>query len=376
MGVTGLNNYLKKYPAVVTQCHLSHFAFKRIAFDISSYIYRYMATYGKVDNKWINAFIYLMCVFRENAVHMIPIFDGKPPPEKMEESADRSVQRGKITDKSSKLSDAIAEYKESGNVDEILVYTMKHLEMKNRKTSPVSKSLLRPDKNDAEVSDDIKIDIAALEDYLDSRERSQFSIDNDDIELLQQMFTLMKIPYINAPEEAESLANYLVKSGQADITFSLDSDCVAYQVPIIIKDIDTRTGICQVIRMDTLCEELDMTPDQVTLMCIIMSCDYNRHTKKVKGVGPVNAAKMVKKWGTYEEIKNNEKAFQIEDDGLRYYRCAELFNPDYPQFAGVSMVWDIDIDFEELEKFLRTHKLNSDMNKIKRLWTPPEIVFE
>lgn len=378
MGITGLNDFLKKYPKAINQVHMSHFAYKRIAFDISSYIYRYMAIYGKDQNKWMNAFLFLMCLFRQHALHVVPIFDGKAPPEKIEEKQDRGVQRDKSEEKSINLSLAIDQYKQTGECSEILVQTMKHLIAKQKKDDEFKKmkSLLRPSVTTTEKEEDVIIDIKMLEDYVNFREKGRFDITSEDIDLLKSMLDVLKIPYVQAPDEAEALANYLVKQGMADATFSLDSDCMAYQVPMIIKDLDTKTGIFKIIDFSNLCTELDMSPDQFTLMCIIMSCDYNRHTKKIKGVGPVTAAKMVKKWNTYEEIKKNEKAFQIPDDGLRYDLCVELFNPSYPQFDSVNMVWDLDVDFDKAEEFFKSHKIPYSIEKIKQLWAPTELVFE
>jgi intein/homing endonuclease len=168
--------------------------------------------------------------------------------------------------------------------------------------------------------------------------------------------------------------NYLVKNGLADATFSLDSDCVAYQVPVLINDVDISTGMCRVVYFKDLCEALELEPSEVTLFCILCGCDYNRHTKLLDKVGPVTALKMVKKQKTYAALQENEEKFKLPEDGLRHDRCVELFNLQYPEIKEVPW-WDIRLDFEALGDFLREKHLFCDMSKIKRYWSPPKIVF-
>jgi 5'-3' exonuclease len=237
-----------------------------------------------------------------------------------------------------------------------------------------SKTVSIQEKNKEEDKHDTDIDIIMLEEYLENREKNIFSILPEDFTLLKTTFDKFKIPYLNAPDEAEALCNYLVINGLADATFSLDSDCIAYKVPILINDLNTVTGICKVITYSKLCEELELTPEELTLFCCILGTDYNRHTKMVKGVGPVTAIKMIKKWKTYEALKINEKKFQLEEDGLRYSKCLELFNLSYPQFTAVP-IWDNNIDVDDIVNFLYSNQLYCDKDKLISLWKPPKIIF-
>lgn len=384
MGINGLMDFLhKKHPDVFESVHISSFAFKKVSFDISSIIYKYIITSGREMNKWVNSLLGFMFLFRRYSVHIAPVFDGKAPAEKAEERRDRLTQRDKSDEKTFNLSLALARYKHTGEKWPCLVQTMKQIAIKrhNEEKNQKPKRLLRPSKKEEEkeetfsVDDDIAIEVEAIEEVITNRERTHVGIEEGDVKLLKEVLTHFKIPYIQAPGEAESLASFLATSGQADAVFSIDSDCVAHKVPVFINNIDVATGTCQVIRYEKLLEELEFTPEQVTLFCILCGCDYNKHTK-VKGIGPAAAYRFIKKWGTFEEIKKNEKILQVEDDGVRYERCAELFSPKYPDFTKVDMVWDLDLDFETLEEFLKNNKITHNMDKIRNLWKPPSIKFE
>ena len=80
MGIRYLNNYLR------SKCHNSIKAInmadlngKKIAVDISIYLYKYEADDTLLENMYL-----MLSIFRYYNVIPIFIFDGKPPPEKKE----------------------------------------------------------------------------------------------------------------------------------------------------------------------------------------------------------------------------------------------------------------------------------------------------
>lgn len=397
MGVTGLNEYLKKnHPEIYKSVHLSNFAFKKVCFDISSYIYRYISAYGKENNKWIEGFISLIMLFQKNRVYLIPIFDGKAPPEKNEERNSRREERDKGDIKVFQLEIDVSRYKETGYRSPDLIKCMRGLLVKKYNIDLESKhkrllgrtsgkAASEEEENFEDMKDDdIDINIEMIEDYLTCRERNLFSVDTEDIMLLKGMCDQFKIPYLDAPDEAESLCNALVKSGKADITFSLDSDCIAYQVPTIINALNVHTGICTMIYFNDICEALELEGDQVRLFCILLRNDYNRHCITLKGLGPVAALKLIQQYGTWQAILEggdkfkdvNKKITTIKEHEheYRHDRCIELFTQTYPSITKVPC-WDIRINIDDIEAFLNKHSLKCNRDKIIKLWNPPVISF-
>ena len=81
MGIKKLNKFLKQnFPEVFKKIHISHYAFQKIAIDISLYMYKYKSIAG---SKWLSCFIQLICCLRRNHIHCVFIFDGKAPPAKL-----------------------------------------------------------------------------------------------------------------------------------------------------------------------------------------------------------------------------------------------------------------------------------------------------
>lgn len=388
MGVDGLNKYLQKnYPNVYTTKHISEFSFKRVSFDISSYIYRYISAYGKEKDKWLIGILNLIYLFKKYAVHIIPIFDGKAPLEKQEEQTDRRDQRDKADINILELKLSLGRYKKTGISDETLQKIMIQLLAKQRNKEPkkLLKKLKQKDENkelDKDIKDNTKLDISKvvinvdmIEEYIEKREKNIFDITKDDIFKLKGLLNIFKIPYIEAPDEAEALGCYLVNNNQADAILSLDSDCMAYKTSIIINELDVASAECRVIYFQELMEELDFKEaQQVTDLCIICGNDYNRHTKNIDRVGPAKAHALLKQYGSYNEIKKHDKKFKNLDDGLIYDTCIKLFNLKYPDIKP-NLYWDINIDIEKIIEYLEKHNLPADREKITRLWKPYQIKF-
>ena len=377
MGLDGFTKFIEQhFPDVYQDVHISAFSYKKIMFDVSSYIYKYMSMYGKENNKWLNAFVNLILFFKQYNVHAIFVFDGTSPPEKEEEKHDRGNQRNKTDEKNFNIQLALSKYKQTGEKSQILIDIMNQLLIKKYKEERMTKikRLLRPCLDTNTNSDEIEIDVNLIEHYLDNRVKNLFNITKDDIQLLKTLLEKFKIPYLQAPDEAESLCNYLVIEKIADATFSLDSDCIAYGVPLIINKIELTNCMCRIIDYKRLCQEVELTPEQVTLLCILVGNDYNRHTKNIKGLGPSTSYKLIKQYESIQNIRNQDKRFQIQDDGLRYERCLELFSKKYPEFKTINF-WDSNINIEEIENFCLQNNIYVDKNKINKLWNKSTLIF-
>jgi 5'-3' exonuclease len=387
MTITRFNKFISdNYEDLYTTMHLSEFAFKKVPWDIASYIYSCMHSQGQDRDKWLQPFIRMLLLFRKHAVNVIPIFDGKAPPEKAEERADRAEQKTKSDEKCIGLRLDLQRFKTSGIKSPELIKFMKQIRIRevNEERAFHFRSLLHASKSKDEadegiiVGDDVKIEPSKIEAEITGRERNLFTVAPEDIILLKNLLNVFKIPFFQAPDEAEALGCYLVKQGLADAIYSLDSDCIAYGPSMIINNIDIATGDCRILRHAEVCDALELTPSQLVDVCILCGTDYNRHVKNIKGVGPVRAVKIIQEYKTVEAADNAKKLPRDNKDdpdtGLRYARNIELFSLSYPDIKTVP-VWDLRIDTKEIEAFISKHELYCNMDEIKELWQPPKIHF-
>ncbi len=118
MGIKNLNKFLRdKSPNIFEQIHLSEYAFKKVAIDISLYLFKFKAVCG---DRWLSAFINLISSLRRNEIHCVFIYDGQSPPEKEDEKAKRKLDKEKLQDQVCKLEDALDLYHRTGEIDKIL----------------------------------------------------------------------------------------------------------------------------------------------------------------------------------------------------------------------------------------------------------------
>lgn len=384
MGIDGLNKLIRdKHPELYHYLPLHTFAFQKISWDVSSWIYQFLYRQGQIGNNWLQPFIQLILLFRKNAVNVIPIFDGKAPPEKDEEHAERSDRKVACDEKCLNIRIELQRYKTSGICSSVLKDFMRKLKDSEQRKEQARPSLLLrkkvlPVKQPQSETEEIKIDVEAIEADLDQKERNLFKVTPENLILLKELFDVFKIPHFQAKDEAETLACYMARSRLAEAVFSLDSDCLAHLAPVIINEIDYGSGLCQVLYLDEVLKTLELSTSQFQMFCILSSCDYNRKSKNLVGVGPVTALKLAKEFSDFESMFKSGK-LRLKDseksDGLRAERCIELFNVSYPEFTHLP-VWDLRISVDEISEWLNRHDLACDMEKVKWLWRPPVVIFD
>ena len=78
MGIRYLNRYLRdNCPESIKRINISEISYKKIAVDISIYLYKYETNNCLLENMFV-----MLSIFRYYNIIPIFIFDGKPPPEK------------------------------------------------------------------------------------------------------------------------------------------------------------------------------------------------------------------------------------------------------------------------------------------------------
>jgi len=145
----------------------------------------------------------------------------------------------------------------------------------------------------------------------------------------KRLLAYMGVPWIQAPSEGEAQAAYLVKKGDADYCASQDYDSLLFGAPRLLRNV-TISGrrklprkevyievIPEVIELERVLKELDITYEQLIDVGILVGTDFN--PEGVKGIGPKKALKLVKEYGRLEkslpELK--EDTFPVEPQRIR-----------------------------------------------------------
>ena len=350
MGIKNLNKLLQKYaPSCYTQQHLSEFSYKRVAIDVSLYLYKYKAIGG---DKWLESFVYLVSSLRKWDIHCVFVYDNKAPVEKFDEQQRRRETRSKQQERVQELEEDIKNYEQSGKITE----KMKEICQKEG----VAVSLLRKDTKSC-------IDIKIVKRKLQSMKSMIVSITESDLQLTRDLFDLLKIPYIKAPSEAEAYSSYLCIHGKVDAVLSEDTDVLAYGSPLFLTKIDTFSETVVSVNYQTLLEELDMTKQTFLDLCIMLGCDYNTNVPKVG---------MEKSYALLKQHSNIDSITEIEDEAktiLNHVRCRELFAipaeiNDYIPYCGIP-------EFDKVTLFLSDHGLRFNMKILQKNTGESELSF-
>lgn len=284
MGIKNLMSLLKSKAAKsITNCDLSKYSGKTIARDASIGIYAFLiaTNFGKnsktLQDSEGNPTAHLIGIlnntllYRAYKITPIWVFDGKPPEIK---------------------SFTLEKRKESRDANTILLEQTEDKEMINKYAA--RSITLTP-----QVIKDAK-----------------------------KVIELLGIAYVEAKSEAEAECTNLTKKGIADAVFSEDMDSLAFGAGSLVRGNTELT----VVKLEMVLSLLGLNFAEFVDLCLLLGCDY---TSTIKGIGQVNALRLIKKHKNIEEIIESiendpvlKEKYIIPQD-FNYLAAREYFmNPD------------------------------------------------
>jgi len=338
MGISNLNKFLrKKCPSVFKEIHISEFAYKKVAIDITLFLCKFKAVCGE---NWVTAFINLVASLRRNEIHCVFIFDNGAPDEKSGEREERKKQQEQIKKKVFDLETAFEKYTNTGEID----VSLRELYEKMPDSEKNVPRLLMTRKNN-------EIDMKAVEQKIKKMKNYILNITANDFEIAKELFEKLHVPYYLAALEAECTCADLCRRGYVDAVLTEDTDVLAYGSPVFLSKINTTDDTCVQINHDDVLRELNITHSQFLDLCIMFGCDYNKNIHKV---GIETSYKYLK---TYGSIDNIEKELKLDVSSLNHIRCRELFT----QYGRIDIPKNIPYcgipDMLKLKEFVDKYKL-------------------
>ena len=353
MGITNLNKFLRNNcPEIFEEIHLSEYSFKKIAIDISLYLCKFKSSCG---DRWLSAFINLVGCLRKNEVHCVFIYDSGCVPEKNAERQERAAQRAKLEDRVYKLEESLDKFHLSGEIDPILIelYEKRNKTLEPKRLMP--RGLIGAIKTP-------EVDMKFVEEAVIKMRSHILEISAEDFLLTKELFKILKVPYFNAPLEAETFASDLCKRGLVDAVLSEDTDVLAYAAPVFLSKINTTQGTCIRIKYDKLLSALELKCDEFLDLCIMCGTDYN---KNIFRVGPEKAYKYIQKHSTIEEIAQANPNLDVtvlnHVRGRYLFRQYETLNIKIP-YCGSP-------EFQKLTEFIFKHNIKYSIEGIKASFT-------
>ncbi|KAJ8937865.1 hypothetical protein NQ314_011693 [Rhamnusium bicolor] len=328
MGILNLTKLLADVaPHAIKETDLKTYFGRKIAIDASMCLYQFLiavrnesgqltSTDGETTSHLLGTF-YRTIRLVENGIKPVYVFDGKPPELKSGELSKRQekrVEARKALDKAT----------ESGDVAE-----------------------------------------------MDKFNRRLVKVTKQHAEEVKQLLSLMGIPYIDAPCEAEAQCAAMVKSGKVFATATEDMDALTFGSKVLVRHMtfsEARKMPIQEIHLDKALEGLNVNQEEFIDLCILLGCDY---TDSIRGIGPKRAIELIHKYKNIDAVlKNIDKDKYPAPENWNYEGARDLFvNPEIADPDTIELKWS-DPDEEGMVKYLCGEKqFNEDRvrNGFKKL---------
>jgi flap endonuclease-1 len=152
----------------------------------------------------------------------------------------------------------------------------------------------------------------------------------------KRLLTELGVPWIQAPSEGEAQAAYLTRKRATDYCGSQDYDSLLFGATSLVRNV-TISGrrkiprknvyvevVPEVIKLDQVLKELDVTREQLIDVAMLVGTDFN--PDGVKGIGPKTALKLIKKHGSVEDALTELEGAEFPAEPKR---IRDIFlNPD------------------------------------------------
>lgn len=158
-----------------------------------------------------------------------------------------------------------------------------------------------------------------LEDKIKYEKRSIF-IKKKMIDECKELLNILGIPFIMAPEEADSQCSYLASKGYVDGVVTNDMDILTFGSPNIIKNILSFKDTT-IINSNDMLKYLQLTYDQFVEWCCLLGTDYSRGVR----LNPFMILKIYKKFNNIKDTIEYFKFYNIKCGSLESYLEAKKY---------------------------------------------------
>jgi flap endonuclease-1 len=308
MGIKNLNRFLRDNAKDSIKFeHMSKLSGKKIAVDISIYMYKYASENALIEN------IYLMLsIFRYYNVIPIFIFDGKPPAEKKE-----LLQKRREDKKEAEI--------EYNNL-----------------------------KNKLQINENMdEIEKQEISNSMDMLKRKFVNVSKNDIEEVKNLIRAYGATYYDAPGEADELCAMLTIKGKVWACLSEDMDMFVYGCPRVIRYLSLLKHTIVLYDMKGILSELGITQKELREICVLSGTDYNNINDHDKSHTLYTTLKQYKK---YHNDKSNLDFYDWLVKKTEYIS-------DYDHLIQIYDIFDLSKNHNNIIKFENIIISNSNIIK-------------
>ena len=312
MGVKHLNKLLRQKCTEVSinKQHLSAFQNKTIVVDTSIYLYRFSGEEALIENMYL-----MISMFRSYNITPLFVFDGKPPPEKMDMLRKRREEKYMAQQQ----------------------YNMLLKTSENGVTSDMQREL-------------------------DMLKKKMLKIKTEDINRVKQLIEYYGVNHYTPPGEADDFCAYMVLSGKADCCLSDDTDLFLYKCPYILRNLSLINHT--VIHNDSnkIFEELNISFQSFRDIMILSGTDYHVSKKELE------FDDLLRLYNIYKENDNIAPCYK--------WMLTNDFNISIENIQQIKQLYVVNYDlYEDITKDMLIHNFPPKMHLLHKELEKEGFVF-
>ena len=317
MGVKCLNRYLTQQckKSSITKQHISCLKGKKIAIDTSIYLYKYRS-----QESLHESFYNMISLFRKYDITPFFVFDGKPPPEKMDALKERKMLK----------LDAEKEY----NVLQKSLETIEDNELKE--------TIL----NEMEI---LKRQFVRISEY--------------HVKSVKKIMDAYGVHYYDAYGEADLTCAYLCKE-KCYGCMSDDMDMFVYGCNVVIRHLSLINETVLLYYMDNILTDLDMPHSMLKQISVLSGTDYNIHDNDVSLFETLKWFKEYKRKdqhldtdlenGFYHWLRSNTKYIKNFESLMEIHSLYNM-NLKLPLLDNIDVYMENKYNKHKLEEIMKEH---------------------
>lgn len=218
--------------AAIERIHFEQLRGKKVAVDISIYIYRFLAEGALLENMYL-----LASIFRYYDINAIFVFDGPPPAQKTDV----------IEARKKKKDDAKRQFQ-------------------------VMETMLRTKKMDPRIDTH---EIAEIEESMTQLKKQFIHIRDNDISNVKDLLISFGFTIVDAEGEADALCAKLTIKRRVFACMSDDTDMFVYGCPFVLRHVSLLNHSAVCYNMSEILSNMKLTQHEFKMICIANGTDYN-----------------------------------------------------------------------------------------------------
>lgn len=328
MGIPKLNKLLleKCSKQSIRKIHMESLFEKRIAVDISIYMYRFLA-----DGDFMEHVYLFLSIFKYYCIVPVFIFDGKPPAEKTALLKRRYCEKRDAQTEYAQLESVLQTLSDPTEIDELM-----------QKMNSLKKRMLRV---------------------------TYYHIDQ-----VVELIKAFGFEYYFAPQEADQLCAYLTITKNTYAVLSDDMDLLVAGCPFVIRSMSLANHDAILYDTSLILNDLQITLPEFREIIVLSGTDYDMNTS--------NTMSVRKSFEYYKKYKEN---MEMEQQNLNSSNSCNFYNWLIEQgiintmdFDKICNLFDITYYATEMREFLRTNiieKTKMSVSQIKTIMKKYKFIF-